>query len=191
MDINAQPFHQFVHNLEQILSGINNHANRQDEILQQVLNRTTPAEPAAAPSQRNQRLKFALPEPFNGSRSEFRPFLAAINLIIHEHQQLYDTENSRITLVCTLFRGKAREWLTPFLESREAHPNMFATFEGFIAALSSRFTDVDAVRKAESGLRRLKQGNRTVDDYTTEFLSLLSHHLAGPKCDRYVPRRTK
>lgn len=113
--------------------------------------------------------RVALPEKFDGTRSKFRGFINQVQLVIELQPQSYPTPGSQVRFIGTLLSGSALSWFSSFLERRDP---ILDNLEAFLAEFRSMFGEHDAIRVATNKIRILRQGNRSVTLYASQFRQL-------------------
>ena len=66
------------------------------------------------------------------------------------------------------------DWFSPIFERNDA---LLDNFEGFVQALNARFGDLLRQQHAESKLQQMKQGRRSVAEYSSDFQITLEDAL--------------
>jgi len=79
--------------------------------------------------------RLSLPEKFDGDPSKCKGFMLQCSLYINQQPALYSNETGKIAFICSLFTGKALEWITAVW--RDDGP-AFSSFECFM----QRFKEV-------------------------------------------------
>ena len=115
--------------------------------------------------------KVRLPDPFDGNRANVRGFVTQVRLVIQQRPLTFATEKSQVGLVGSLLSDDALKWFNPLFEKNDEILN---NFETFVAALLARFDDPARAATAARKLSGLKQGQRSVPAYATDFQSLLA-----------------
>ena len=110
--------------------------------------------------------KVRLPSPFDGTRSTCRGFLLQIKNVFAMHPHRYSSDRTKIGLIGSLLIGDALLWYIPLAE----HDNeILEDFERFEEAFRACFDDPDRERVAANKLVMLRQSNRPVVSYISEF----------------------
>jgi len=73
-----------------------------------------PSPPVVGNSSNNPRL--SLPEKYDGCPSKCKGFLLQCSIFINQQPQFYQTDDSRISFICSLLTGRALEWATALWE---------------------------------------------------------------------------
>ncbi|KAL0160319.1 hypothetical protein M9458_044044, partial [Cirrhinus mrigala] len=121
-----------------------------------------PVHPAQSP-------KISLPDKWDGSGARCEVFLTNLSLIFEFQPSRYPTDRSRIALLISLLTGQAAEWATAVLK---ANGNSAHSYPAFTAQLKAAFQHPESEVEVDSRLYHLKQGERSVSRYTTEFRTL-------------------
>jgi len=144
----------------------------------QNLHTATPVEPspsaaavithaAETPPLGNPRL--SLPEKFDGDPIKCKGFILQCSLFISQQPALYTTEAGKIAFVCSLFTGKALEWITAvWREDGSAFPS----FDSFMQRFWEVFDHPSEGKGAGDRLMELTQGRRTAAEYAFAFQTL-------------------
>ncbi|KAL0190875.1 hypothetical protein M9458_013573, partial [Cirrhinus mrigala] len=127
-----------------------------------------PVRPAQSP-------KISLPDKWDGSGARCEVFLTNLSLIFEFQPSRYPTDRSRIALLISLLTGQAAEWATAVLK---ANGDSAHSYPAFTAQLKAAFQHPESEVEVDSRLYHLKQGERSVSRYTTEFRTLLKDELA-------------
>ncbi|KAL0151619.1 hypothetical protein M9458_053020, partial [Cirrhinus mrigala] len=105
-----------------------------------------PVRPALQP-------KIALPDKWDGSGARCDVFLTNLSLLFEFQPARYPSDRSRIALLISLLTGQAAEWAAAVLKA-----------DGIAAYSYPEFTT-----QVDSHLYHLRQGERSVSQYTTDF----------------------
>ena len=106
------------------------------------------------------------PEKFDGRREDYPTFLAQAKLFIQARSREFPTDQVKVSFLISLLKGAAARWATPLLL---ADAPELANFADFVKALDAAFGDAQKVVRAGRSIRQLRQGSRSVRDYTTDF----------------------
>uniref|UniRef100_A0A9J8DGR5 CCHC-type domain-containing protein n=1 Tax=Cyprinus carpio carpio TaxID=630221 RepID=A0A9J8DGR5_CYPCA len=130
----------------------------------------TPAVPPVPPpsvSQSEPRLP--VPESYNGEPNYCRAFLTRCSMHFSLQPRTFATEQSKVAFVLTLLTGRAALWGTAVWENQDP---CCASFQTLAAEMRRVFDRAVAGREAARTLADLKQGGRSVSDYSIEFRTL-------------------
>jgi hypothetical protein len=118
------------------------------------------------------RAKVRQPDVYAGDRTRLRAWLAEIALYFQSVGWGQGHDDERITYTCSLLRGDASRWLTPFTEG--VSPKTWNTYEEFLRAIRVQFGEVDPRGAARLKLQKLRQGDKNMTEYWNEFRLLLT-----------------
>ncbi len=112
-----------------------------------------------------------LPPPavYSGEPLLCRSFLATCSLHIALQPSSFPTEESKVAFVITLLTGRAALWGTTVWEQKH---QCCSSFQSFSEELKKVFDRAASGREAARELAELRQGNRSVTDYSIEFRTL-------------------
>ncbi|KAI9185815.1 hypothetical protein LWI28_010995 [Acer negundo] len=97
--------------------------------------------------------------------------------------------NERVALVATRFRGRAAAWWQQFkLARNRAGKPKLSDWEKMKQKLRKEFLPHNFTRLMYQRLQNLRQGMRSVDEYTTEFYELLVRNYIEETHDQLVSR---
>lgn len=115
-----------------------------------------PAPPIPAPlPQSSTSPRLAFPEKFDGNNTRCKGFLLQCSLFINQQPQLYPTDISKISFVCSLLTGVT-----------------FPTFTQFLQQFQDVFEHPAGGKGAGEQLLTLSQGHSTAADYALTFRTL-------------------
>lgn len=140
--------------------------------LQQLRNETGSIQyPPAPVDQIARSAEPRLPPPafYSGEPQLCRSFLAKCSLYISLQPSSFPTEESKVAFIITLLSGRAASWGTTVWEQRLP---CCASFRSFSDELRKVFDRAASGREAARILAELRQGDRTVTDYSIEFRTL-------------------
>lgn len=116
--------------------------------------------------------RVVLPERFNGDRNKIRTFLNQLELVFLLNPSRYRSDSAKVATAGTLFSGSAAAWFNPLLEHPKLNAQLLSDWTLFREQLRASFGGIDVPAKAANEIRRLKQGNGNVPNYTSQFLQL-------------------
>ncbi|XDV11209.1 hypothetical protein PO909_000210 [Leuciscus waleckii] len=141
--------------------------------LQILRNPTAPPTPPVPPtppenaSQSEPRLP--VPEAYAGEPSFCRAFLTRCSMHFSLQPRTFASESAKVAFVLTLLTGKAALWGTAVWENQDPCCTSFQTLS---AEMKRVFDRASTGREAARILAELKQGERSVSDYSIEFRTL-------------------
>ncbi|CAJ1081228.1 hypothetical protein LDENG_00284880 [Xyrichtys novacula] len=106
------------------------------------------------------------PERYDGDRETCGPFLTNCSLLFALQPRTFATEPAKVAFVINHLTGRARLWGTAEWERRS---RACASFDLFAAELRKVFGFENSGSDSARGLMGLKQGERTVADYSIDF----------------------
>ncbi|KAL0151606.1 hypothetical protein M9458_053089 [Cirrhinus mrigala] len=155
---------------------------RSVQALTQAVNRlTTPANPptaAAAPpsppapavaTATSSSARLSLPEKYDGSAGKCKGFLMQCAIYIHSQPQNFLSDDSKVSLVCSLLTGKALKWATALWEGQQM---TFPTYRHFLRKFKEVFDHGEDGKEAEEEMLTLRQWSSTAADYALTFRTL-------------------
>ncbi len=174
--------------LRGFLSHSNSRMNRQDEqmaatnraiqaLVSQVSELTTQlqrlqTEPVQQPTASNPPAS-TVPDPppafYSGEPQQCRSFLAKCSLYISLQPSSFPTEESKIAFVITLLSGRAALWGTTVWEQKLPY---CTSFQSFSEEIRKVFDRAASGREVARFLAELRQGDRSVTDFSIEFRTL-------------------
>ena len=117
------------------------------------------------------------PKIFNGSNNDgdgynrLENFLTQLNMVFKLQPSRFPNDETKVIYAASFMDRIAFEWVQPYINAvGTAYEDPIATnFSQFTAAIRRMFGDVTLVSDAENKVMKMKQGNRTASEYTTEF----------------------
>lgn len=117
------------------------------------------------------------PKIFNGSNSDgdgynrLENFLTQLNMVFKLQPSRFPDEETKVIYAASFMDKIAFEWIQPYINAvGTAQEDPIATnFSQFTAAIRRMFGDVTLISDAENKVMKMKQGNRSASEYTTEF----------------------
>ena len=151
--------------------------------VQQLISGTTQGEPAPAPEVipapvtasanlgvgRSVEPRLPPPTCYAGEPHLCRSFLAKCSLYFSLQPSLFSSEQAKVAFVITLLSGRAAQWGTTAWEKKLP---CCSSFDLFSKELKKVFDRAASGREAARVLAELRQGNRSVADYSIEFRTL-------------------
>ncbi|KAL0156998.1 hypothetical protein M9458_048244, partial [Cirrhinus mrigala] len=123
----------------------------------------------AEPIRPAQQPKISLPDKWDGSDARCDVFLTNLSLIFEFQPSRYPTDRSRIALLVSLLTRQAAEWAAAVLK---ANSDSAHSYPAFTTQLRAAFQHPESEVEVDSRLYHLRQGERSVSRYTTEFRTL-------------------
>ena len=115
------------------------------------------------------------PTPFTGVKTDgcnnLENFLTQLNMVFRLQGSRFPDELSKVFYAASYMKDIAFKWIQPYIAAvgTAAEDPITTNYDIFCASLRKMFGDVTMVSDAENKVMRMKQGNRTAADYTTEF----------------------
>ncbi len=128
-----------------------------------------PVSPAPPSSLTQREPRLPTPEAYKGEPNLCRAFLVKCSMFFSLQPQTFATEESKVALVLTLLSGKAALWGTAVWENR--HP-CCSSFHALSEEMRRVFDRAVVGREAARRLADLRQGERSVSDFSIEFRTL-------------------
>ncbi|KAI2665739.1 Transposon Tf2-8 polyprotein [Labeo rohita] len=113
-----------------------------------------------------------LPPPafYSGEPQQCRSFLAKCSLYISLQPSSFPTEESKVAFIITLLSGRVALWGTTVWEQKIP---CCTSLQLFLEEIKKVFDRAASGREAAHFLAELRQGNRSVTDYSIEFRTLV------------------
>ncbi len=128
-----------------------------------------PIPPAPSSSQTQHEPRLPTPEVYKGEPNLCRAFLVKCSMFFSLQPLTFATEESRVAFVLTLLSGRAALWGTAVWENR--HP-CCSSFHALSEEMRRVFDRAVVGREAARRLADLRQGERSVSDFSIEFRTL-------------------
>lgn len=109
------------------------------------------------------------PDRFDGDSGMCRSFLLQCDLVFRQQPLSYATEDSRIAYLVGLLHGKALSWATAVWEQQSP---ITTSYIAFTAEMKRVFDHPVRGKDASKRLLSLRQGMRSVAEYSIEFRTL-------------------
>ncbi len=113
--------------------------------------------------------RLAFPEKFDGSPERCKGFLLQCSMFVNQQPQIYPTEDSQVSFVCSLLTGWALDWATAAWEGRQLS---FPSFDCFLKRFREVFEHSAGGKEPGEQLLALRQGRSTALDYALSFRTL-------------------
>lgn len=104
------------------------------------------------------------PEPFTGELEKCSGFLAQVSLFFRQQNRTYASDGARIAFFVQLLRDRALQWAQALLKTL---PNI--SYLDFLTEFKSVFERDGGPSAAAQRLLNLKQGKRTMADFSVDF----------------------
>ena len=171
---NQQQLQQQQQQLAQVLEALTNRGTLSTAPPQPVADASasnTPAQgsPSPAPETSTPEPKIGDLERFNGDPTQVRPFLTNCRLLFSLQPRTFASEGARVGFTITHLTGRARLWGAAEFEQQTP---ACATFEAFAKEMTKVFDLGSSATEASQELLTIRQGDRTVADYSIEFRTL-------------------
>lgn len=122
----------------------------------------SPLPPSPPPPRREHALP--VPEKFGGDLDKCRGFLIQCSLMFRQQTQAYASDITKITFMVELLTGRALQWAQAVLS---AQPSI--SYSNFLSKFRCVFDKGSNPDSAAHRLFALKQGRRTVADFSVDF----------------------
>ena len=109
------------------------------------------------------------PDRYEGDFGLCRSFLLQCDLVFSQQPQIYSTEQLRIAYLMELLRGNALAWVATLWEKRSP---VTTTYAAFSAEMRRVFDYLVRGQDASKRLLTLRQGMRSVAEFSVEFRTL-------------------
>lgn len=106
------------------------------------------------------------PEPFSGQMDKCRGFLLQCAMMFQQRPQTFVSDQSKIQYLLGLLRGRALAWAEAVYSSQSVGT---WSYEDFVQRMKAVFDHPDYQGNASNRLLNLRQGNRSVADYSVDF----------------------
>jgi len=133
----------------------------QVRVLQAANNAMTPITPSGPRAP-----KLPLPEKYDGKRHSFRQFINSVKMQFSVSPDRFSSDHIKTGFVASLLRGPALDWISPYLEKKDA---MLSSWTDFEKRFTDMFDDPHRAKTAVTKLTQLRQGRRPVVAYAAEF----------------------
>ncbi|XP_039509537.1 protein LDOC1-like [Pimephales promelas] len=131
---------------------------------------TAPPTPAVPPTSSDfvpsPEPRLPVPEPYAGESGYCRAFLTRCSMHFALQPRTFQSEQAKVAFVITLLTGKAALWGTAVWENQDP---CCASFQDLSAEMKRVFDRAVAGREAARVLADLRQGERSVSDFSIEF----------------------
>ena len=128
-----------------------------------------PSAPEGPPAPNAPEPKIGHPERFNGDPDQVRAFITSCKVQFALQPRTFATEGARVGYVITHLTGRARLWGTAEFERLTP---ACASFNAFAEEMLKVFDNGFSTAEVSRSLMNIRQGNRTVADFSIDFRTL-------------------
>ena len=117
-------------------------------------------------------VKIRTPSEFKGDKDKATKFIREIELYLHINEHIYDTDEKRIAFALSFMTdGAAAAWKEAYIADKTVRTGgfSFSTWEDFLRVFKEGFAPIDEAGNARLKLKTLKQGERTAEEYISDF----------------------
>jgi hypothetical protein len=138
-------------------------------------------EPKSEPKAGADEAKGADPPLFTGKQSELEGWITACRIRFAGQPSKFNTKEKKVVHATSFLRGYPMSWFQPTVNAYstrapgEEPPVEFQSFETFAQSLRDLFGDPNLQRNAETAIRFIQQGERTVAEYISRFAIHAQH----------------
>lgn len=125
--------------------------------------------------------RMPLPQKFNGDRRLYRGFLNQCRIYFQMQPAAFSSERKKVLFIINLLTEEALSWASPYVEKDDI---ILDNLHSFIKAMDQVFDDPNRCATAEAKLHNLRQGRRSVAEYTTEFRRWIADTTWNPAAQR-------
>uniref|UniRef100_A0AAQ6INN1 Retrotransposon gag domain-containing protein n=1 Tax=Anabas testudineus TaxID=64144 RepID=A0AAQ6INN1_ANATE len=125
--------------------------------------------PAFSPLSLPREIALSKPPPYNGDPENCRPFLTQCDIYFSFQPSVFISEQAKVGFVISLLTGPARAWATAEWSRASA---CCSSFKSFSEELTKIFDPTKPDKEAAIKLSEIKQGSRSVAEYSIEFRTL-------------------
>ena len=117
------------------------------------------------------------PEAFDGSREKAPTFVRSVQQYVRLMSHQFRSEEDKIVWALSyMSEGRAARWANMIFENHietTDREKKIATWGDFVVMLRKEFISTNEIMLSAAQLRGLKQGEKSVDNYNTEFMDLM------------------
>jgi predicted aspartyl protease len=107
---------------------------------------------------------------YSGNSDDFSSFEVLVGAFFRNQPKRFSTECSKIDYIGTRLSGSALKWFTSFqIQESKMQTKSSKSFESFWERFSLAFRNPNENDLAENKLQKLKQGNKAIATFITEF----------------------
>lgn len=103
---------------------------------------------------------------FDGNSEKLAFFLNQVWMHVDPHGGEYADDEAWVDVIVTNLEGEMAEWVTTLHDERAPE---LANLDAFLCELRAWFSDPMETQRAESEVRKVKQGSRSITEYMREF----------------------
>lgn len=126
----------------------------------------TPVAPSVNPQPAGCEPRLTTPDQFDGDVTRCRGFISQCELLFRHQPSRYSSGKSQVAFVISLLTGRALRWAVAVLKKDSLLVN---DYERFISEFKLVFDHAVAGEDSASQLLTIRQGSRSVAEYTVEF----------------------
>ena len=120
-------------------------------------------------------VKLHTPTDFHGARELTTKFLQEVEMYMLANAEIYNTEERKVLFALSFMNGGvAGSWkqgkVAAYLKA-----GSFGTFEAFKTAVKTAFTPINDEGVAKTELRTLRQGEKRIEEYITQFTIIATY----------------
>jgi hypothetical protein len=123
--------------------------------------------------------KGADPPMFTGDQKQLEGWVTACRLRFAGQPSKFNTEEKKVVFASSFMKGSPMAWFQPVINTfslnTEDPPPEFRSFETFVQSIRTLYGDPNLQRNAETALRFLMQGDRSVAEYISRFTTHSQH----------------
>uniref|UniRef100_A0AAZ1XJF9 Retrotransposon gag domain-containing protein n=1 Tax=Oreochromis aureus TaxID=47969 RepID=A0AAZ1XJF9_OREAU len=113
--------------------------------------------------------QIGLPDKWNGVDGRPDGLLATLDMLFECQPTKYDTAHAKVAILTSLLSGQAQEWAAALYNNKSAACNDYVLF---VEELKKTFVPPSSEVEVESQLLHLRQGNRPVCHFASQFRTL-------------------
>ena len=125
--------------------------------------------------------RMPLPLKFNGDRRHYRGFLNQCRIYFQMQPAAFTSDRKKVLFIINLLTEEALAWASPYVEKDDV---VLDNLDSFVTAMNQVFDDPNRCATAEAKLHNLRQGRRSVAEYTTEFRRWISDTNWNPAAQK-------
>jgi hypothetical protein len=114
-------------------------------------------------------VKLRTPTDFHGARELTTKFLQEVEMYMRANTEIYNTEEKKVLFVLSFMNGGVAGSWKQGKTAAYLKVGNFGTFDEFKQAVQTVFTPIDDKGVAKTELRTLRQGDKRIEEYITQF----------------------